>query len=87
MVKGTVKWFDNRKGFGFLRCDELCDEDIFVHYSNIEGNGFKCLHDGEEVEFELSQGEKGYHALGVQKFGQCSLDSGSTPHEQPVPTA
>lgn len=66
MVLGSVKWFDNRKGFGFLRT-EGCDEDIFIHYSNIVEEGFKCLHDGEPVEFELQHGEKGYHALNVRK--------------------
>jgi len=66
MVLGSVKWFDNRKGFGFLRTPG-CDEDIFIHYSNIVEDGFKCLHDGDPVEFELVQGDKGFHALNVRK--------------------
>jgi CspA family cold shock protein len=65
-VFGHVKWFDNRKGFGFLRCD-ACDEDIFIHYSNIEGDGFKALEDGEPVRFELIRGDKGWHAQGVAR--------------------
>lgn len=67
MVLGHVKWFDNRKGFGFVRTDGI-DEDIFVHYSNITQDGFKCLQDGEPVEFELSNGDKGYHALNVRRI-------------------
>lgn len=67
MVLGHVKWFDNRKGFGFVRTDGV-DEDIFIHYSNIAQDGFKCLQDGEPVEFELSDGDKGYHALNVRRI-------------------
>ncbi len=67
MVLGHVKWFDNRKGFGFVRTDGV-DEDIFIHYSNIEQDGFKCLQDGEPVEFELENGNKGYHALNVRRI-------------------
>ncbi|MEZ5987833.1 MAG: cold shock domain-containing protein [Planctomycetota bacterium] len=66
---GTVKWFDNRKGFGFLRTEGV-DEDIFVHYSNVVGDGFRCLRDGETVEFVLEQGDKGFHALEVRKQDQ-----------------
>lgn len=69
MVRGHVKWFDNRKGFGFVRTDGL-DEDIFCHYSNIAQDGFKCLQDGEAVEFDLEAGEKGHHALNVRRVSE-----------------
>lgn len=65
-AQGSVKWFDNRKGYGFLRCDD-CEEDIFVHYSNIDGDGFKSLRDGDMVAFEVEEGNKGLHAVGVHK--------------------
>ena len=67
MVLGSVKWFDNRKGFGFLRAPE-CDADIFIHYSNIVEEGFRSLHDGEPVEFELKQVDKGWHAINVRRM-------------------
>ncbi len=65
MVQGFVKWFDNRKGFGFLVSD-ACPGDIFVHYSNLEQEGFRSLKDGEAVEFELVEGEKGPYAVQVR---------------------
>lgn len=64
MAKGSVKWFNNAKGFGFITQGEL-EEDIFVHYSQINGDGFKTLKQGEVVEFELKSGDKGYHAVNV----------------------
>ena len=84
MVLGQVKWFDNRKGFGFLRCDECCDEDIFIHYSNIIEEGFKCLQDGEAVEFDLVNGDKGYHALNVRKT--ATPIPSPTPEDKRVPS-
>ena len=65
MAKGTVKWFDDSKGFGFIQQEE--GEDIFVHYSAIGGDGFKTLKDGEEVEFEITDGPKGPQASNVVK--------------------
>ena len=82
MVLGHVKWFDNRKGFGFLRT-EGCEEDIFIHYSNIVEEGFKCLHDGEPVEFELRVGEKGHHALNVRKCGTIAPAERHAPDRVP----
>ncbi len=73
IVSGHVKWFDNRKGFGFVRC-ENCDEDIFIHYSNIDGDGFKALNDGDPVEFDLITGDKGYHAAGLRKLQACAVE-------------
>ncbi|MEX0724301.1 MAG: cold-shock protein [Gracilimonas sp.] len=61
--KGTVKWFHNTKGYGFISTDE--GEDAFVHYSEIQADGFKKLRRGEEVEFLLDQGDKGLHAKEV----------------------
>ncbi len=64
MATGTVKWFNNTKGFGFITSDD--GTDAFVHYSDIEGDGFKTLDEGMAVEFELTEGEKGAKALNVR---------------------
>jgi CspA family cold shock protein len=66
MSQGTVKWFNNEKGYGFITRDE--GDDIFVHYSAIAGDGFRTLHEGQKVEFEVSQGEKGLQANNVTKL-------------------
>lgn len=65
MTRGSVKWFNNAKGFGFINSE--AEEDIFVHYSQIQGEGFKTLRQGENVEFELKRGPKGLHAENVQR--------------------
>jgi CspA family cold shock protein len=64
MVKGTVKWFNERKGFGFLSQEE--GEDVFVHYSSIQSSGFKNLAEGQAVEFEIQKGPKGLQAVNVK---------------------
>jgi len=64
MAVGKVKWFDIRKGWGFIEQDS--GEDVFVHYSSIQGDGFRKLTDGDPVEFEIIQGDKGLHAENVQ---------------------
>lgn len=58
---GTVKWFNNARGYGFITREESAD-DIFVHYRNIEGEGYRSLAEGQAVEFDLQQGEKGFQA-------------------------
>jgi CspA family cold shock protein len=64
MAGGTVKWFDQKKGYGFIQRND--GSDIFVHYSDIESEGFKLLHEGDNVEFELSQGDIGPKAAKVK---------------------
>lgn len=66
MATGVVKWFNDSKGFGFIRADGV-NEDIFVHYSAVQGDGFKSLAEGQAVEFELITGPKGPLATNVTK--------------------
>jgi len=63
-VTGTVKWFNNARGYGFITCGEGT-EDIFVHYRSIRGEGYKTLNEGQAVEFEMQQGDKGLLAEDV----------------------
>ena len=65
MPTGTVKWFNNRKGYGFVVPDDQIDEDVFVHYSSIEMEGFKTLREGQKINFELAEGPKGLHATNI----------------------
>jgi CspA family cold shock protein len=67
---GQVKWFDPKKGFGFIVGPE--GEDVFVHYSQFGGDGFKSLKDGESVEYELVDGPKGMQAQSVTRVGETS---------------
>ena len=64
MTKGTVKWFNDRKGFGFLSREE--GDDVFVHHTSIQAEGFKSLQEGQEVEFEVQDGPKGPQAVNVK---------------------
>lgn len=66
MSTGVVKWFNNAKGYGFVRPDDR-EEDVFVHFSSIEMDGYKTLKEGQKVEFELTHGPKGLHAARVQR--------------------
>jgi CspA family cold shock protein len=63
MAAGKVKWFDGKKGYGFI--EQEGGKDVFVHFSNISGSGFRTLEDGETVEFEVVEGEKGLQARNV----------------------
>ena len=65
MAKGVVKWFNDAKGFGFIEQEN--GEDVFVHYSSIQGDGFKTLAEGQEVSFDIIQGAKGPQAANVMK--------------------
>lgn len=64
MARGTVKWFNDQKGYGFITPEDG-SKDVFVHYSSIHGDGFKSLRDGQTVEFEVTQGPKGPQASNV----------------------
>jgi len=64
-MNGTVKWFNDSKGYGFISRED--GDDVFVHHSSIAGEGFKSLTEGDEVTFEIEQGEKGPSAVNVQK--------------------
>ena len=66
MIKGKVKWFNNLKGYGFIVAGDGTS-DIFVHYSTIQGDGYKTLSPGQDVEFELIKGDKGEQAQNVSK--------------------
>lgn len=67
MPRGQIKWFDNKKGFGFIVGEEG-QRDIFVHYSSIAGDGFRSLRDGEAVEYEVVDSDKGPQAQNVRRI-------------------
>ena len=66
-TRGTVKWFNAEKGFGFISREGA--DDVFVHFSAIQGDGFRTLKEGEEVEFDVQQGAKGLQASNVRRIG------------------
>ena len=66
MTQGTVKWFNDKKGYGFITAED--GKDVFVHHSAIEGAGFKSLQEGDRVSFEIEQGPKGPSAAKVKKL-------------------
>ena len=66
MPKGKVKWFNNQKGYGFITPES--GSDVFVHHSAIQGEGYKTLEEGQDVEFEITQGPKGSQAINVIKL-------------------
>ncbi|WNF37523.1 cold-shock protein [Bacillaceae bacterium IKA-2] len=65
MLEGTVKWFNAEKGFGFIEREE--GDDVFVHFSAIQGDGFKSLEEGQKVTFEIVEGNRGAQAANVNK--------------------
>ena len=67
MPEGTVKWFNDTKGFGFIESSD--GQDVFVHQSEIQGEGYRSLSEGAKVEFELAQGDKGPKAVQVKQIG------------------
>jgi len=66
MTTGTVKWFNNQKGYGFISPES--GDDVFVHHSEIQGDGYKSLDEGQKVEFEIAEGPKGDQAKNVVKL-------------------
>lgn len=68
MARGTVKWFNSEKGYGFITPDDG-GKDLFVHFSGIEGDGYKSLNEGQKVEYEATQGQKGPQASKVRPVG------------------
>lgn len=66
MTEGTIKWFNSKKGFGFI--EQETGEDVFVHYSSIDMTGFKTLSEGERVQFEIEENDKGLSARNVVKM-------------------
>lgn len=66
-MRGTVKWFNNAKGYGFIGPQDG-SKDVFVHFSSITGDGYKSLAEGDEVEFEVEEGQKGPQAASVKKL-------------------
>jgi len=77
MPIGNVKWFDSKKGFGFIINPE--GKDVFVHFTSIEGDGFRSLKDGERVDYEQIQGEKGLLAQHVKRLQAAAIRSGQSP--------
>jgi CspA family cold shock protein len=72
MATGKVKWFNNAKGYGFVIA-EAGGEDLFVHYSSIQMDGYKTLKAGQDVEFDIEQGPKGLHAVNIRSFESEAL--------------
>jgi CspA family cold shock protein len=77
MPVAVVKWFDCKKGFGFLVDGEV--QDVFVHFSVIQGDGFRRLRDGEKVEYDVTQGAKGLSATNVRRVEDGVLEQGQMP--------
>jgi len=78
MAKGTVKWFDPKKGYGFILNEE--GQDVFVHYTGIDGEGFKCLSGGQVVEYEQFDSGRGPHGRNVQIIDVKASTDISTQH-------
>ena len=85
MPQGTVKWFNEEKGFGFIKPDDDDGEDLFVHHTGIAGSGFKSLEEGEKVTYEVTQGRKGLQAVSVSKRSARRPNIRGTEEELRVP--
>ena len=72
-MEGVVKWFNERKGFGFITVSDIGD--VFVHYSSILGNGYKVLYDNQRVRFSLVKGSNGYYAVDVEPLREIIYDN------------
>ena len=81
MAKGTVKWFDPKKGFGFVVNEE--GKDVFVHYTSIDGEGFRCLRNGQVVEYEQFETGKGLQGRSVQSIEVKAKESGPRAEAKP----
>ena len=85
MATGTVKWFNNAKGYGFVLSEDK-SEDLFIHYSSIQMDGYKSLKAGQEVEYDVQEGPKGMHAVNIRCSGAAVADNGSEPAVHRDPT-
>ena len=85
MPQGTVKWFNDEKGYGFITPDDGGEEDLFVHHTGVAGSGFKSLEEGENVSYEVTQGRKGMQAENVAKSSTGRPDSRGTEDFLQVP--
>ncbi|GAB2520518.1 cold shock domain-containing protein CspD [Microbulbifer agarilyticus] len=85
MPTGTVKWFNNAKGYGFILADEG-GEDLFAHYSAIQMEGYRTLKAGQQVQFDIIQGDKGYHAANITAADAArpAENTAPVPQAQPV---
>lgn len=82
MPTGTVKWFNNAKGYGFILADQG-NEDLFAHYSAIKMDGYKTLKAGQQVSFEITKGDKGLHAINISA-PEGAIQGARTLEEQPA---
>lgn len=77
MANGTVKWFNNAKGYGFILSDDG-DEDLFAHFSSITMDGYKTLKAGQSVSFDVTNGDKGLHAINIQVVAESTISKESS---------
>lgn len=82
MQSGTVKWFNNAKGYGFI-VPQSGGEDVFVHYSTIDGSGFKTLKEGQAVQYDASQSPRGVQTTRVVGDGESAATSTQSPNKKP----
>lgn len=85
MPTGKVKWFDPKKGYGFILGEQ--GEDVFVHYTNIDGDGFRTLKDGETVSYELMKTDKGHQARRVSRPADAPESSAAPPEPPAEPSS